>query len=47
MGASHLEPRYVPCKGHVPCQPVHLPPHVLAERMEVGPPCTRDPGLTL
>jgi len=30
---------YIPCNGHVPCQPAHLSPENLAERMENAEPC--------
>ena len=26
---------YLPCNGYVPCQPAHLSPHELAERIKV------------
>ena len=30
---------YMPCNGYVPCQPAHLSPDLLAERMEGAMPC--------
>ena len=33
---NYFHPSYIPCNGNLPCQPAHLPPHVLEERMKVG-----------
>ena len=32
----YFHPSYIPCNGNLPCQPAHLPPHVLEERMKGG-----------
>jgi len=41
MNDNHLYngPGYMACNGYVPCQPVHLSPENLAERIEGAMPC--------